>query len=329
MYRPSNLVDIFRSRDFHHFQLALARSWYSELVQGYQAKRNGEDEEILVERLVKVSNKSYPSKGRRRIKIASKFIHGHRSQIKYNDFNNGTHQCELGDMAVVSAVIENKKLLFQRLCFIQNKKGKHNRASITWIIDSVQLFLLKHFPAISGVSGILKGHKNIEFLNRSRCLGAYGLLYSPGEMIFVSAPVIADSMKGKKSINSRDIAFPPVLSHNAIWPQWYPYWCCGLLMPETFPPFYCGSRPICGNTVFTRDIYDFIMAWTQLNIGEILVYNGDVLDNKAYKLATAMIHMVLPGSIDGPPSDAPEVEIPDHDAGIGIFVYIIDISQQG
>ncbi len=299
------LAGLLGTKRFYHFQLALAISWYSELCKGYQAKINGEDEEILVKRLVNVSKKSYTSKGGMQIKVASKFIHGHRSQVKYNGFNNGPHQCELGDMAVVSVVIENGKPIFERLCFIQNKKGKHNKASITWTINLDQLFLLKHFPAISGVGGILNRHTNIVFLNRSRCLGAYGLLYSPGEMIFVSAPVVADSMKGKKSINSKDIAFPPVLSHNTIWPPWYPYWYCGFF-----------SRPICGNTIFTRDIYDFIMAWTQLSIGEILVCNGDVINDEAHKLATKMRRAVL------------EDDDVLNDAGMGVFVYVVDVSQQ-
>jgi len=321
-----DLIRVIWSQDFVHFQEQLSRSWYSAMVKGYQS---GASEDKLVQRLVNASKGiSFPKWPN--IKIGSKFIHGHRSQVEYEDFNGERCQCELGDMAIVSAVVEDKRTVFLRLCFVQNKKGMNKKTVVKWEIDERQLFLLKHFPPITGRSGILKGFQNTRFTNWSRCLGAYGLLYEPGEMTFISAPLLASLMKGKKSINSRDIALPTTYPyHCAPWPYCHVYTYYEPFDYPRIPLPYCGTSPVLGNTIFARDIYDFIVAWTQLNIGEIVVCDRNIIDNEAYSLATALIKIVFPNypSIEGPSLEMPD-DVRDDEAGIGIFVYLIDISQQ-
>ncbi len=326
------LVDLISSPEFYNFQQTLAESWYSKLVSGYKM---GKREEEIVNMLVNAVNAIQNSGnslyfGGMQVNVAAKFIHGNISQVKYKDFSGKEHQCELGDMVIIGAVAENRKLIFQRICFIQNKKGRNNKTAIAWGIDATQLFLLKHFPMLTGVSGILKGYGPMKFSNASGCLGGYGLLHSPGEMVFASAPLVDYWKAGRKSIGSKDMNLSPAhhCSHCGlgIAPLYFcKAWRSCLLL--SLP--YCHNRALFGNTIFARNVYEFITAWTHLSIGEILCCDGKIFNDEACKLATYMINSVLPGSIDesfdGVSANGFPEEMPgDDNAGMGVFVYLIN-----
>ena len=91
--------------------------------------------------------------------------------------------------------------------------------------DSQQLFLLKNFPPFLGNSGIFQGCTDLTFRNDSRCLGAFGLFHDPGEMLFISAPLVAGTLGGKNSLTQKDLsAIPDSGGLQQSSPGGFPWW---------------------------------------------------------------------------------------------------------
>jgi len=331
---PKEFKQIIRflgSSGFRNFQLQMANTWYSELQSGY---RKGEFETDLVKRLVISSN----GKGYKALRLAAKFIHGKSSEVSF-DIGDKPTSCELGDMLIVSVVTDKKKRFIQRLCFIQNKKDKQNKRTQSWDIKPEQLYLLKNFPLMTGKSGILSGHKDVIFSNITNCLGAYGLLKSPGDMIFASAKLIAEFTKNKKSLNSKDISYIGDIGIGSIFPN---HWA--MIYPALqrqinlfllnqissiygIIPWYHGwSVPIFGNTIFARDIIDIVKAWTQINIGECTFIDGYTIDHTADLIGNDAFRAVgLSDFVDIPESDDAPFVISE--SGMLILAAHIEISQ--
>ena len=187
---------------FFRFQNDMVRDAYGALGQAYVANDN---EVAIVTKLVDaVNGRSYDQ-----LQITASKIHGSRSCVEFN-FRDKPTTKELGDMAVISVVTSGMSRLLQRLCIVQNKKAKDK----SWGVDPEQLFLLKNFPPFSGNRGIFRGMHDVAFRNRSGCLGAYGLLADPGDMLFVSAPVLSEVLRERRSVASSDIGIPTLVAHN-------------------------------------------------------------------------------------------------------------------
>lgn len=311
------------SSGFKKFYSDLSDDWYKELSEGY---KNREHEEELVRRLVNsAKNRSYED-----INLYSKFIHGAKSQVKFNYKGNET-QRELGDMAIITIVSDKKERLFQRLCFIQNKVGKKRLRSTSWSIDQAQLHILKHFPPLTGVTGIIPKGTTVNFANFSDCLGAYGLFKYPGEMIFASAILSHLYQKGKKSINSKNIIDPSIYRiNNSILPYLLvKYPLRKFLTNFSYPYIYnYNHAQFLGNVIFTQDLYSLSKNWIHVNIGEFTLFNGQVLDNTADAVANSMIQEVgLSEKINIPSKDTISVDF--EDSSFGIMALHIDISKEG
>ena len=242
-------------------------------------------------------------------------------------------------MAVISLVTYKNERLLQRICIIQNKKASGE----SWGVDVEQLFLLKNFPPFSGNKGIFRGITDLTFRNYSGCLGAYGLLAAPGEMLFVAAPLVSDFLRAKKNLKPADISMPSDTRHseNAIWglplltlsskfnpTEWfffieevlerydYPY---GFLYGQAGPNYLSNSR-------FSRDLYEFTRAWTQLNIGEITCLRNDVVNRKVDAFSNFLIRSA--GYRDLPlPGDNIFVE-KEFDGQIAIFIMHLNLESE-
>lgn len=273
-----------RDDGFTVFQNEVVRDFYDALGQGYS---NGENEVALVKRLVDaVQGKSYGP-----ISLHGAMLHGSRSYVEFN-YRDQPVTKELGDMAILSMVTAGSERLLQRITIVQNKRtgGK------SWGLDQEQLFMLKNFPPFSGHRGIFRGRDNVTFRDSSGCLGSYGLLAEPGEMLFASARLVSEFASGKKSVSHSDIASPgavvPGSHRNGGFPFLLPYgrfhpkeWM--FMLEEWFHEFGPGSSPFSaaegflGNVIFGRDLYDLTRSWTRLSIGEPtcvanIVVNGTV-----------------------------------------------------
>lgn len=263
---------------FQAFQNSLVAKFYDELGRGYS---QGDNEVALVHRLVEAANgESYGP-----LRLYGSMLHGTRSYVEFNYLDKPVTK-ELGDMALIMVVTAGHQRLLQRVTIIQNKKSSGK----SWSIDQEQLFLLKNFPPFAGNKGIFQGVRDLAFRNTSGCLGSYGLLASPGEMIFIAAPLVSEMQRGKKSVSLSDIS---VLSQvNSVasadggwggwsWPgaigmdpeEWYfvvrevlhrfgPEWPMFNVLPQA-------AKGFLGNIRFGRDLYDLTRDFTQISIGEV------------------------------------------------------------
>ena len=271
-------TDLIKDDYFLAFQDDIIFKTYNELSQGYESNEN---EVNIVKRLVNVINKQ--SFGP--IKIFSQKIHGSSSLVEFYYRAKKTIK-ELGDMLIISIVTENRKRLFQRVCIIQNKKDKNER----WEIDHEQLYLLKNFPKFSGKLGLFNSLNDTIFKNNFGSLGAYGLFENPGEMIYLTANILSDMLKGKRYLARADIGMygkENFLNRNIfLHPFWnsargdefFYYWFKYLRRYNLSIDY--GNLPLFGNTFFTLDLYDFIKSWTLFNIGEYTCFLGDVINSK-------------------------------------------------
>lgn len=296
-------MDLCNDKGFLEFQNKLALDIYDGLGQGFSL---GHEEKIMVENLCNITNRKVYGP----ISIRAEFIHGSKSMVNFN-YRKETANRELGDMAVISIVSNGRKRLFQKLCIIQNKKGKRLTGSKTkgmsrWGIDSEQLYLLKNFPTLSGNQGIFKNCSDVSFRNTGGCLGAFGLMHDPGDMVFVTAPLLTELMKGKKSLNTSDIS---VIGDNCNAGQQggmgFPFF--GHFHPKElymiledlyyfhkgmWPFMGGGNMPFLNNIPFARDIYDFVRAWTQVSIGETSFSFGKVMNSVVDGFSNALLRQI-------------------------------------
>ena len=316
---------------YFRFQNDLSQVAYDTLGQGY---KTGDNEVALVTKLVAALNgKSY-----NHISVAASKIHGTRSFVEFNYRDKPTTK-ELGDMVVISMVTFGSKRLLQRVCIIQNKKAKDH----VWRLDEEQLFLLKNFPPFSGNRGLFRGMSDVAFRNRSGCLGAYGLFDEPGEMMFAAAPLFAEVMRTRSSVSANDIGLPSAISHSGInfaFPaatfghlfdpeEWH------MIMREVFHrigPFpwrgYGLGLPLFGNIHYGRDIFDFIRAWTQINLGEYTCLSGSTINPEVDAFANRLIRSAGIGrGIDLPTGNEEADMKPEGD--LAIFLLRIDVEHMG
>ena len=317
---------------FFRFQNDIVRDAYDALGQCYASNDN---EVAIVTKLVEaVNGKSYDQ-----LQIAANKIHGSRSYVEFN-FRDKPTTKELGDMAIISVVTSGSSRLLQRVCIIQNKKAKDQK----WGVDPEQLFLLKNFPPFSGNRGIFRGMNDVAFQNRSGCLGAYGLLAEPGEMLFVSAPVFAEILRERSSVSSVEIGVPSLvaptgLSSHSFWgpfahgpfdpEEWH------MIMREVFGRIgrfpwrgFGPAIPFLGNVHYARDMYDFIRAWTQINIGEFTCLRGAAINPEADSFANHLVRSAgLGGDVDFP-VDERNIER-EFEGGIAVFLLRMDVEHKG
>lgn len=324
---------LVRDSCFTSFQNETTQAFYDTLGRGYSTHDN---EVALVTRLAEAANgRSYGP-----VRLLANKIHGSRSYVEFSFLDKPVTK-ELGDMAVISVVTAGRERIFQRVCIIQNKKSSGS----SWGIDSEQLFLLKNFPPFAGNRGIFRGCSDLAFRNESGCLGAFGLFDDPGEMLFVSAPIVAELLCGKQSLSHADISVPAACGgrdsgHMGALP-WWPY--LGRIHPKEFymmlrelcdmhgfpfmPPFGFGPDFL-GNTLFGRDLYDFVRAWTQLSIGEVTYAYDNVVNAEADAFANLLIAAGgFPDLFDIPGNEV--LAQREFNGDLAIVVMHIDVTHEG
>lgn len=299
--------ELMRDDGFLQFQNDLTLDIYDKLGQGFSSNEN---EVALVTGLCEVANgKSYGP-----VSIRADKIHGSRSYVEFK-YRDKPVTKELGDMAIISIVSDGRKRLFQRLCIIQNKKasraGGKSKEKVSWNIDLEQLYLLKNFPRLSGDRGILRNCSDLSFRNTHGSLGAFCLLQHPGEMTFITAPLLTELMKGKKSLNASDISVIQDMNMLCITHWHHPF-----------------SNPFFGHASFLRDMYDFVRGWTQINIGEICVADGKVINTPVDGFANALLRQIGFADVVELPPGGPFGEF-HLEANLGVAVTHIDIGRKG
>lgn len=318
---------------FLAFQNDLTKAAYTALGQTGKSHAH---EVATVTRLVEAVNGKTYERGATdgKISIAAKKIHGTTSYVEFK-YRGTPATKELGDMVVITTVTSGAERLLQRVCIIQNKKARGGK----WGIDPEQLFLLKNFPPFAGKRGLFRGMNDVLFRNRSGCLGAYGLFHEPGEMIFLAAPLFAEILRGRKSVGIDAVSLPSLLPYHSLHAA-FPVTPFGhlidpadwfIIMQELVPPARWPrwrdmglGLPFLGNVHYGRDIFDFIRAWTQLNLGEYTRI-GDTTTNSALDaFANRLMRIAgLDAGIDLPPDNLNPDDNPEGDAAV--FLLRMDV----
>ncbi|MDR1182744.1 MAG: hypothetical protein LBL13_12270 [Bacteroidales bacterium] len=258
--------DYYNRQDFNLFQNALAQKVYETLGASYS---NSDGEVKIVTDLCKaIESETYG-----RLKFHAKKIHGSRSFVEFDNQDKPITK-ELADMVIISVATKDRKIIYEKTAFIQNKKEDTEKN--IWKIDQDQLYLLHNFPTFKGKKGIFRKNFNDEvvFRNHSETLGNYGLFQSPGEMILVNALTVFRLQQSGK------ISFSDVRKHSHIRNNVfsflfidYPFWDEMLYryfkhFPKYGFPFL--NLPFLGNNMVSFNIYEFIRNWSLFNIGEVV-----------------------------------------------------------
>ncbi len=313
---------------YYKFQNEVAHAMYDSLGQGYASNDN---EVALVTRLVNATN-GLNYKG---IRLHSQKIHGAKSYVQFKHQDKPVTR-ELGDAVFITVVTRQRKRLLQRVCFVQHKLAKDQ----TWALDDAQLFLLKNFPLISGTQGLFRGAKELVFRNHSRLLGCYGLFHEPGEMVFVSAPLLTELASGHSSIELASISQPSasgIFQVASGFPFGLPAFLWHPMLKDFFHDYMhfvgkyglwwhlaspANGMPFLGNTAFVRDLHEYARHWTLCNIGEFSYAFGATLDPQLEKVAASLLMAVGAHEFFDINQDVPEANI-----GIAVFVAHINVGE--
>lgn len=284
--------DLQSDPGFLRFQHEAVADVYDQLGQGYG---QSEGEVALVTRLADtLKGRNY-----RGLRLHCEKIHGSKSYVSFN-FRDKPTTKELGDLVLITVVSDGRNRRLQKLCIVQNKVLRDGKAQI----DLEQLFLLKHFPLFSGSRGLFRGAKDVMFLNRQKCLGAYGFFESPGEMIHVNAGTLSDVLAGAALFSKSSLGtlskgdsdyqdqghlglFPfPWIDHPMIYEEFLHRW-----LKRGFP-FFSPCAPFASSRQTHHDLHDFLRAWVSLRIGE-LVYSIDrTVDTEADRFSTTILRQI-------------------------------------
>jgi hypothetical protein len=268
--------EYYNRPDFRKFQNTLAREVYDTLGTAYS---NLDSEvKIVTDMCNTINGKSFET-----LKFHTKKIHGTRSYVEFYNQDKPITK-ELADMVIISVATKNRKIVYEKTAFIQNKKEDTEG---NWKIDQDQLYLLHNFPTFKGKKGMFKRHfaDEVVFLNHSETLGNYGLFQYPGEMILVNSLTVFKLQQGDKISFSDIRKFTDNSYHNNSGFQFpfidHPFWDemfyhYSKHFPKYGLPFL--NLPFLNNSIASFNIYEFIRNWSLFNIGEVVNAYGIIVD---------------------------------------------------
>lgn len=311
------LGEYYLCPDFRIFQNSFAREIYESLGTSYS---NSEGEVTIVTNLCdRINGKTFEQ-----LTFYAQKIHGPRSFVEFNNQDKPTTK-ELADMVIISIATQERKIVFEKIAFVQNKKEKPNLA---WSIDQDQLYLLHNFPTFSGKKGVFKNFFKdpIVFLDNSKMLGNYGLFLSPGEMILVNASnVYALQQKNNvhlseiRKLNSAQSGGDCGLHGEPFCGEWH-----YLVRKYGLP---CCHFPFLNSRFLSCNVYDFVRNWSLFNIGEIASVSEMILD-KALCVFNRSLLKRFDLAHDLDLQFETNAEYPDFDGNIAVIVSHLNLDEK-
>jgi len=187
--------------------------------------------------------------------VNSVYIHGNKSQVDF-DFYNSNTQRELGDIIFISSLYISGVKVFEKVSINQVKKGQSkftlNQSGIE------QLYLLSRLPKFKGHCGLIP-KKYYTLIDNSNTLCSYGLLYSPGDFAFISAKSLSEKLGQRKTFHLKDIQIDDCVNNDEL--RYF------------FGSYHYNRKivlPILDTKLYCSNIYDFILHYLRLNIGEVI-----------------------------------------------------------
>jgi hypothetical protein len=275
---------LIRTEHFTKYEKDFAYKLQLGLINGC---RGGFYEPIIVAIIKSIVNKldglSLSDDGFR-ISTKSIFIHGNKSQVEFEYYNQRI-QRELGDLIFILSVIYNGKKYFEKFTISQFKKSDDR---LRWNLSNKgQIYLLSRFPPFRGIKGSIIPMKEFYLPNYSKCLGSFNLIFNPGDFIFISAQLLENLVGNKKSVDIVDVSklweleqlslgsmlFDKYLIKE-LFHVWRKYGAYTLMFP---------SIGILGFSHYSPNIHDFIDKYLRGCVGELIyseigIYNKPALD---------------------------------------------------
>jgi hypothetical protein len=286
--------DFIRTPQFAKYEKDFARNIQIVLNLNYQSLK----EPYLVKEIDNEINK-IPDITNNGISISTKSVYIHTrssSGVKF-DYNGTKTTTELGDLIFIFTLAYNNQKYIEKISITQFKKAKQ---TLKWHLskgDLEQLYLLSRFPEFTGVSGFFKG-QTYKLNNFSKCLGSYGLMYSPGDFIFLSSLIVKSLVASKRNFDIKDI-FPyinisPYVSFHSINIIHHKYdfchhHCCHHFcypLCEFCYKHFC----VLGNIWYALNIYDFSYKYLTGSIGEPSVWEEKIVNKELFKLIKTIIN---------------------------------------
>ncbi|MEO5371077.1 MAG: hypothetical protein H7833_13485 [Magnetococcus sp. DMHC-1] len=278
-------IELDRDEDFAKFQKDVADSFYNGLVGCY--KENGNELKMVDAMVGSLNGKKYKN-----IRLITNRIHGSTSLVTFDYYGRKVTR-EAGDTVIIQAITRKWKIIFNKLCIIQNKRDRMDDG--VWSIELEQLYFLKNFPKFTG-QGIFSGMSEIVLTNRSGCLGAYGLFQSPGDMLLMSASLVEESRKGKAKLSIENISVPCAsCSHPSHFVD-SEYYLREIAFGGRLSPWHIiGENGFLGCKRFSRNIHDFVRDITHISIGEPVYAFGEVLNTFGYEVSLGLMREIGAG----------------------------------
>jgi len=278
-------IAAIKSTDFIRYEKRFSNAIVAALTKGFQ---KGHREDRIVKVIESIINKIHDLRGSAddaHITTNAAFVHGNKSHVEFDCYGGKTTK-ELGDMIFIISVIFKKRKYLEKMTICSFKKEPPRDPK--WQIDREQLYLLSRFPEFKGVRGIAPKGTEHALPNYSGCLGAYALLYRPGDFAFLSATRLERFLGPRKSLRRNDL-------HLVSYRDEY---CHAFRFSiKQFPTFFMLRDMICmalkfsgqsdlwvcpdthfDDCHFADNVFDFTHKYLTMGIGEPL-YMKDALSN--------------------------------------------------
>lgn len=201
-------IKVIKSDIFVKYEKDFAQRINSALQKGYLQKLDEPKLVLITEMIVNGIHGLNTQENNPDFQLSTKaiFIHGNKSQVKFDYYEEKPCQRELGDLIFIISIIFNGRKYLEKFTISQFKKDSVKSSNISWnISNKEQLYLLSRFPTFTGVSGSIIPMREHTLPNYSGCLGSYGLLYRPGDFAFVSATELDSFLGYKNTLNINEL----------------------------------------------------------------------------------------------------------------------------
>lgn len=292
-------LQLIKTEHFAKYEKDFASRVQKGLIYGYLQGMREPDMLSVVENIINNLNGLSVSTDSFKIFTKSIFIHGNRSQVKFEYYGKEV-QKELGDLIFILSVIYNGRKYFEKFTISQFKKDDNE---LRWnLSNKEQIYLLSRFPSFKGVKGIIP-KKEHNLPNYFGCLGSFNLLFRPGDSVFISAQLLESLVGNRRSINIIDIYKlwePPscyfnysiLFDRSDIDELFYiclKLWRYRLPIPF-FPPCCIGTL---GFSPYAPNIHDFVDKYLRGCIGDLIYSYMGMYNKPAFDFLQELLSAIM------------------------------------
>lgn len=218
----------------------------------------------------------------------SVFIHGNNYQVSFPYYNEDNKvERELGDIIFIITFVYRNLKYVEKMTILQFKKNKKTTRSISWdLSNKAQLYLLSKFPTFKFANASSKLSGLYALPNYTKTLGSYGLLYNPGEFIYISANILDQLLNNRNTLNIKDIPYCFRFVHcNRVVENIYYHYLLEKLIDDVIDD-------IMGTCWYTYDVLDFSYEYLKGKIGEPLCMVGSASNIQARNLLHDLLRAI-------------------------------------